>query len=282
MSTQGRANSVLVIVPTYNEIDNLAEITRRILAASTDYDILIVDDNSPDGTGRLADELASGSDRISVLHRAEKAGLGAAYRAGFGWGLRAGYDLLVEMDADGSHRPEQLPALLEGARHADVVIGSRWIPGGSAPNWSLRRSLLSRAGSVYVRAALALPFRDTTGGFRVFRAEALLAIDYRSVQARGYCFQIEMLWRAKRAGLSVLEVPIAFAERMSGSSKMSTAILVEALARVTLWGIGDLPDRMRRASGVSAAVSLLGDGSTGDSPQVHGGLAPAHAVDGRD
>jgi dolichol-phosphate mannosyltransferase len=271
-----------VIVPTYNEIDNIGPVTRRILAASTDYDILIVDDNSPDGTGRLADELASASPRVSVLHRPGKSGLGAAYRDGFGWGLRAGYDFLVEMDAEGSHPPEQLPALIAGARHADVVIGSRSVPGGSPPNRALHRAVLSRAARLYVRAALALPFKDSTSGYRVVRASALRAVDYRSVQARGYCFQIEMLWRARRAELTILELPIDFTQRMSGSSKMSMGILVEALARVTLWGIGDLRSRVRRARALKTAITLLANGSASDSPQVHGGLAPAHAVDGRD
>jgi dolichol-phosphate mannosyltransferase len=282
MSIQVGANNTLVVIPTYNEIDNLTEITRRVLAATDEVDILVVDDNSPDGTGRLADELAAASNRISVLHRPGKSGIGNAYRAGFGWGLRAGYDFLVEMDGDGSHRPEQLPALLEGARGADVVLGSRWVSGGGAPNWALRRQLLSRAGSFYARVALALPFRDITGGYRVFRASALAALDYQTVEAQGYCFQIEMLWRAREARQRIVEVPIDFAERLSGSSKMSLAIVVEAVTRVTVWGIGDLPRRLRRAGHARPAASLLTDGSTGDLSQVHGGLAPAHSVDGRD
>jgi dolichol-phosphate mannosyltransferase len=282
MSIQVGANNTLVVIPTYNEIDNLTEITRRVLAATDEVDILVVDDNSPDGTGRLADELAAASNRISVLHRPGKSGIGNAYRAGFGWGLRAGYDFLVEMDGDGSHRPEQLPALLEGARGADVVLGSRWVSGGGAPNWALRRQLLSRAGSFYARVALALPFRDITGGYRVFRASALTALDYQTVEAQGYCFQIEMLWRAREARQRIVEVPIDFAERLSGSSKMSLAIVVEAVTRVTVWGIGDLPRRLRRAGRARPAASLLTDGSTGDLSQVHGGLAPAHSLDGRD
>jgi dolichol-phosphate mannosyltransferase len=282
MSIQVGANNTLVVIPTYNEIDNLTEITRRVLAATDEVDILVVDDNSPDGTGRLADELAAASNRISVLHRPGKSGIGNAYRAGFGWGLRAGYDFLVEMDGDGSHRPEQLPALLEGARGADVVLGSRWVSGGGAPNWALRRQLLSRAGSFYARVALALPFRDITGGYRVFRASALTALDYQTVEAQGYCFQIEMLWRAREARQRIVEVPIDFAERLSGSSKMSLAIVVEAVTRVTVWGIGDLPRRLRRAGRARPAASLLTDGSTGDLSQVHGGLAPAHSLDRRD
>jgi dolichol-phosphate mannosyltransferase len=282
MSSQTQVNGVLVVIPTYNEIDNLAKITGRILAASDDVDILIVDDNSPDGTGRLADDLSSASDQISVLHRPGKSGLGSAYRAGFGWGLRAGYEFLVEMDGDGSHRPEQLPALLRGARDADVVLGSRWVSGGGAPNWAIRRQLLSRAGSLYARVALALPFRDVTGGYRVFRASALRALGYQSVEAQGYCFQIEMLWRSRKAGLRIVEVPIDFAERLSGSSKMSLRIVLEAIVRVTVWGIGDLPGRLRRADRPRGAGSLLSDGTNSDRTPVHSGIAVVHGVDGRD
>jgi dolichol-phosphate mannosyltransferase len=273
MRSRSNDRSALVVIPTYNEIGNLAAITRRVLAASHAVDILVVDDNSPDGTGRLADELAAASPRISVLHRPGKQGLGAAYRAGFEWGLREGYAVLVEMDGDGSHRPEQLPDLLDGIADADVVLGSRWVAGGGAPVWAFRRRLLSRAGSLYARVALGLPFSDITGGYRVFRASALAAIDYDTVEAQGYCFQIEMLWRASRAGLAIREVPINFAERLTGESKMDVSIVAEAMARVTLWGVRDLPRR---------AASLLGDGKPSDSPQVHRGLAPAHSVDGRD
>jgi dolichol-phosphate mannosyltransferase len=272
MSSRTRS-SVLVVIPTYNEIENLAEMTGRVLGANPAVDILIVDDNSPDGTGRLADELAAATAAIAVLHRPGKSGLGNAYRAGFAWGIAQGYDLLVEMDGDGSHRPEQLPALLAAAETADVVLGSRWVPGGSAPNWALRRRLLSRAGSLYARVALALPFSDITGGYRVFRATALAAIDYATVEAQGYCFQIEMLWRASRASLTIREVPIDFADRLAGASKMSAAIVVEAVSRVTIWGVAYLPRR---------AVSLLSDGPASSSAPIHRGLAAAHPVDGRD
>jgi dolichol-phosphate mannosyltransferase len=286
MSSKMQAGSVLVVIPTYNEIDNLAEITRRVLSANDEVDILVVDDNSPDGTGKLADELSLASDRISVLHRPGKSGIGNAYRAGFGWGLRAGYEFLVEMDGDGSHRPEQLPALLAGAHTADVVLGSRWVAGGGAPNWAIRRQLLSRAGSLYARIALALPFRDVTGGYRVFRASALGDLGYHTVEAQGYCFQIEMLWRARRARLTIVEVPIDFAERLSGSSKMSLAIVIEAISRVTLWGIGDLPRRLRagrrEAGRPREGASLLGDDTDTNRTPVHGGLAAVHGVDGRD
>jgi dolichol-phosphate mannosyltransferase len=273
MSNTVSDRTVLVVIPTYNEIDNLAEIAQRVLAASDDVDILVVDDNSPDGTGRLADELAAANSHISVLHRPGKSGLGNAYRAGFDWGLRQGYEFLVEMDGDGSHRPEQLPALLEGIRDADVVIGSRWVAGGGAPIWAFRRRLLSRSGSLYARVALGLPFADITGGYRVFRAAALGAIDYNGVKAQGYCFQIEMLWRAQRAGLVIREVPINFAERLAGESKMDASIVVEAMARVTVWGVTNLPRR---------AVSLFSDGQASNPTPIHRGLAAAHTVDGRD
>lgn len=239
-------NDALVIVPTYNEVDNLEPVLARIAALGAPVDVLVVDDNSPDGTGRLADALAAAAGHIHVLHRQQKSGLGDAYRAGFDWGLERGYELLVEMDGDGSHRPEHLPALLDAARDADVVLGSRWIAGGGAPNWSLRRTLLSRAGSFYARTALRLPIRDVTGGYRVFRASALRSIDYGQVVSQGYCFQVEMAWRAQAAGLTILERPIRFEERVSGSSKMSLGIVIEAMLRVTLWTVTGLPTRVRR------------------------------------
>jgi dolichol-phosphate mannosyltransferase len=278
-------NDVLVILPTYNEIDNLGPMVQRILGTERRADILIVDDNSPDGTGRLADSLAEASDHIFVLHRTVKSGLGDAYRAGFAWGLERDYDLLVEMDADGSHQPEQLPDLLAGAERADVVLGSRWIGGGGAPNWAFRRALLSRAGSLYARIALGLPMRDLTGGYRVFRADALRALDYESVEAQGYCFQIEMVMHAVRAGLHVVEVPIVFAERTSGVSKMSGNIVSEAILRVTVWGILGMPERVRRALGGGAqprAGILASDEIPATRTPVHGGASAPHRVDGRD
>jgi dolichol-phosphate mannosyltransferase len=245
----------LVVLPTYNEIDNLRGVVERILAATARADILVVDDNSPDGTGALADALAAEHGRVRVMHRVRKSGLGDAYRAGFTEGLHRGYDFLVEMDADGSHRPEQLPALIDGAENADVVLGSRWIAGGGAPNWSLRRSLLSRGGSIYARIALGLSIRDATGGFRVFRAGALQRLGYADVASQGYCFQIEMVWRAVAAGLRVKELPIQFAEREHGTSKMTLNIVTEAIARVTLWGITGLPNRVRRSVALSGRLS---------------------------
>lgn len=241
-------SDVLVIVPTYNEVENLTTIAGRVLDATDRVDILVVDDNSPDGTGALADELATASTRIHVLHRTTKSGLGDAYRAGFAWGLERGYAALIEMDGDGSHRPEQLPDLIAAVDEVDVVVGSRWVTGGGAPNWALRRSLLSRGGSMYARLALGLPFRDVTGGYRAYRANALVALGYQGVRAQGYCFQIEMLWRAYEARLSIREIPIQFAERAAGESKMNLSIVVEAIGRVTVWGIGHLPRRIARAT----------------------------------
>jgi dolichol-phosphate mannosyltransferase len=273
-------SSTLVVIPTYNEALNLSAITGRVLAVADGVDILVVDDNSPDGTGVLADRLASESERIHVLHREAKSGLGDAYRAGFEWGLDREYGVLVEMDGDGSHRPEQLPDLLATLAIADVALGSRWVAGGGAPNWALRRSLLSRGGSFYAHCALGLPFRDVTGGYRAYRASALLALDYSSVQSQGYCFQIELLWRAWEAGLVIRETPIQFAERSAGESKMNLSIVVEAVARVTGWGIRNLPRRVARRASPRPAASLLSDANSAHPAPVHGGLAAAHRVNG--
>ena len=248
-------NRTLVVVPTYNERENIAEITARVLRSAPGVDVLVVDDNSPDGTGALASALASGHDRINVLHRAGKEGLGAAYRAGFSWGLERGYERLVEMDADGSHQPEQLERLLAALNEADLVLGSRWVHGGSVVNWPLRRKLLSQGGSLYARMALGLPVRDITGGFRAFTADALREIGYLDVLSQGYCFQIDMLWRAYSSGLRISEVPITFVERVHGESKMSSGIVREAILRVTLWGLRSLPARLRGEHRVAVAVA---------------------------
>ena len=248
-------NRTLVVVPTYNERQNIAEIIARVLRSAPAVDVLVVDDNSPDGTGALASALASGHDRINVLHRLGKEGLGAAYRAGFAWGLEHGYERLVEMDADGSHQPEQLEPLLAALTHADVVLGSRWVPGGSVVNWPLRRRFLSRAGSTYARIALGLPVRDVTGGYRAFTADALREIGYQDVLSQGYCFQIDMLWKAYSAGLRISEVPITFVERVHGESKMSSGIVKEAILRVTLWGLQALPARLRGNHRVAVAAA---------------------------
>jgi dolichol-phosphate mannosyltransferase len=275
-------SDTLVIIPTYNEVDNLTAITDRVLAATDRADILIVDDNSPDGTGELADRLSVASARLHVLHRETKSGLGDAYRAGFAWGLERDYAVLVEMDGDGSHRPEQLPDLLAAIDATDVVVGSRWVTGGGAPNWALRRSLLSRAGSLYARIALGLPYRDVTGGYRAYRANALVALDYKAVRAQGYCFQIEMLWRASEAGLSIREIPIQFAERTAGVSKMNMSIVTEAIGRVTLWGIANLPSRIGRRFRPRKTGSLVADANSSDRAPLHGGVVAANGIDGRD
>jgi len=228
---------VLVIVPTYNERENLDRILDRLAAAVPAADVLVVDDGSPDGTGALADARAAADGRVHVLHRTVKAGLGGAYVAGFRWGLERGYDALVEMDADGSHAPEQLPDLLAALATADVVLGSRWVAGGSVVDWPRRRELLSRGGNAYARLALGLPVRDATGGFRVYRRDVLAKMDLGDIASQGYCFQVDLAWRAWRAGWRVVEVPIRFVERTAGVSKMDRSIVTEALWRVTVWGI---------------------------------------------
>jgi dolichol-phosphate mannosyltransferase len=235
----------LVIIPTYNERENLPLIVRRVHAAQPDVHILVVDDGSPDGTGDLADRLAAADPQVQVMHRSRKQGLGAAYVAGFRWGLERGYDVLVEMDADGSHQPEQLPDLLAALCSADLVLGSRWVPGGHVVNWPLSRRLLSRGGNTYVRLMLGFGVRDATGGFRAFRRQTLEALTLEDVNSAGYCFQVDLAWRAVRRGFTVTEVPIGFVERELGTSKMSGAIVREALWRVTLWGVAHRVGQLR-------------------------------------
>jgi dolichol-phosphate mannosyltransferase len=228
---------VLVIIPTYNELENLPLIVGRVRTAVPQAHLLVADDNSPDGTGQLADTLAGADDHVHVLHRLGKEGLGAAYLAGFAWGLEQGYDVLVEMDADGSHQPEQLPRLLLALQDADLVLGSRWVPGGSVVNWPLSRKILSRGGNLWTRISLGIPLQDATGGYRAFRSQTLLGLGLEHVVSAGYCFQVDLAWRALKAGFRVVEVPITFVEREHGVSKMSQRIVVEALLLTTLWGI---------------------------------------------
>jgi dolichol-phosphate mannosyltransferase len=230
---------VLVVVPTYNEVANLEAVLDRLHASVPGAHALVVDDASPDGTGELADKLAAGDDRVHVLHRPVKAGLGPAYVAGFRWGRRHGYDVLVEMDADGSHAPEELPRLLDALEGADLVLGSRYVPGGGVVDWPAHRLLLSRAGNRYTRWALRLPLADATGGFRAVRASLVDRLPFDDVASQGYCFQVDWAWRAWRDGARVAEVPITFRERVHGRSKMSGSIVGEALVRVTVWGIRD-------------------------------------------
>ncbi|MGM1065165.1 polyprenol monophosphomannose synthase [Saccharothrix sp. Mg75] len=228
---------VLVVIPTYNERDNIGKIVKRLHAALPKVHALVVDDGSPDGTGRLADEMAAADDRIHVMHRTEKAGLGAAYVAGFRWALERGYAVVVEMDADGSHAPEDLPRLLDALEDADLVLGSRYVPGGSTVNWPKYRELISRGGNVYSQLALGAKVKDITGGFRAFRAEVLDRLKLGTVASQGYCFQIDLAWRTIELGYRVVEVPITFTEREIGESKMSGNIVREALWRVTKWGV---------------------------------------------
>jgi len=229
--------TVAVLIPTYNERENLPLIVSRLRIAVPEADILVLDDNSPDGTGAVADQLAADDGQVRVLHRKSKEGLGAAYLAGFSWALDKGYEVLVEMDADGSHQPEQLPSLLAALADADVVLGSRWVPGGSVVNWPLHRKVLSLGGNVYTRLLLGMPIGDATGGFRAYRASALRILDLHDVASAGYCFQVDLVWRAVRRGLSVVEVPITFVERTIGDSKMSHDIVRESLRSLTTWGV---------------------------------------------
>nr|WP_296137513.1 polyprenol monophosphomannose synthase [uncultured Tessaracoccus sp.] len=247
MSADSPIGQVLVIIPTYNESQNIESITTRLRKAVPDAHVLIADDNSPDGTGDIADRLASGDDHVHVMHRTGKEGLGAAYLAGFGWGLEHGYDVLVQHDADGSHQPEELPRLLDAiADGADMVKGSRWVPGGSVVNWPKSRELISKGGSLWTRAWLGIPVKDATGGFNAFRADTLRGIGLDEVASAGYCFQIDMVWRAIKRGYTVVEVPIEFVEREFGDSKMSRNIVVEALIRTTLWGIEHRAQQVKR------------------------------------
>ncbi len=240
----GDLGKILTIIPTYNEAGNVKLITARVRAAVPEAHILVADDNSPDGTGKIADSLADADDHIHVLHRLGKEGLGAAYLAGFTWGIENGFDVLIEMDADGSHAPEQLPLLLDALRSADLVLGSRWVPGGSVSNWPKSREYLSRGGNWYTRKALVLPLMDATGGYRAYRTKTLKTIDLDGVGSAGYIFQVDLAYRVIQSGMKVVEVPISFSEREIGTSKMNRSIVTEALWKVTVWGVRE---RMRKA-----------------------------------
>lgn len=244
-------DKVLVIIPTYNEAENIESIVGRLREAVPDADALIADDNSPDGTGDIADRLAGDDDHIHVLHRAGKQGLAAAYVAGFRWGLDHDYDVLVEMDADGSHQPQFLPAMLDALRDADMVKGSRWMPGGEVVDYDKKREWLSRLANIWVQASMNIPTRDTTGGFNAFRASALRAMNLDTIASKGYTFQIDLTRRVLDNGGTVREVPISFPDRLKGESKMSGSIIGEALLRTTQWGAH------RRAAQVTDAVHEL-------------------------
>jgi dolichol-phosphate mannosyltransferase len=233
--TSPAGRRALVCLPTYDERDNLEPIVAAILAATPEVDVLVIDDNSPDGTGQLADAYAAREPRVHVLHRPGKQGLGKAYLAGFAWALARGYRLVLEMDADFSHDPAYLPGMLAAAAEADLVLGSRNVKGGGTVNWGVGRKLLSRGGSLYARTILGLPVRDLTGGFKCFRREVLEAIDLGSVECSGYAFQIELTYRALRKGFRVKEIPIVFEDRRVGQSKMSRRIVLEAISKV--WSI---------------------------------------------
>jgi dolichol-phosphate mannosyltransferase len=245
MHDRGPVGPVAVIIPTFNEAENLEEIVGRVRAAVPAADILVADDNSPDGTGEIAEKLAAGDEHVHVLHRPAKQGLGAAYLAGFGWALDRGYGAVVEMDADGSHDPAELPALLAALADADLVVGSRWVRGGTVRNWPRSRELLSRGGNAYARVMLGLSVHDATGGYRAYRAATLNDIGLHSVRSQGYCFQIDLTLRVADAGLRIIEVPITFVEREHGASKMSNRIIGEAFWRVAQWGV---TRRLRRLS----------------------------------
>ena len=235
--TDATTERVVVLIPTYNERENLALITARVRAATPHVEILVLDDASPDGTGELADELADRDSQIRVLHRMGKLGLGRAYLDGFAWALERSYDVVVEMDADGSHQPEQLASLLAASAQADLVIGSRWVRGGQVVNWPVHRKVISIAGNIFTKLMLGMPVMDATGGYRVYRTGALRALDLETVDSVGYGFQIDMTWRMIRAGRSVVEVPIRFEERRLGESKMDRRIVAEAMQSVTGWGL---------------------------------------------
>lgn len=263
---------VIVLIPTYNERENLPLIVGRLRSAVPHVDVLVLDDGSPDGTGDVADGLAAADGQVHVLHRPSKQGLGRAYLAGFEWASERGYDVMVEMDADGSHQPEQLPSLLTALEHADVTIGARWVRGGVVENWPLRRKVLSVGANVYTKVLLGMRVNDATAGYRAYRATALQAMGLQGVESQGYCFQIDLTMRAVRAGLTVVEVPITFVEREIGVSKMGQDIVREALTNVTLWGLKHRARQVRGVLGrrrsprsVSGSVSGSGPGSGGTS-----------------
>ena len=248
MSVDGLGRCVMVI-PTYNESENLEWIVGRLRTAQPGVDVMVVDDSSPDGTGDIADKLAAADEAITVVHRTEKAGLGAAYLNGFDVALKAGYDVIGEMDADGSHQPEQLHRLLDALHTAELVIGSRYVPGGSVVNWPLQRLLLSRGGNLYVRLLLGITVKDATAGFRLFRRTTLEAIDLGAVRSTGYVFQTDMAYRTLARGLRITEVPIEFIERERGDSKMSGQVASESLKLITRWGLSERRAQLRRSRG---------------------------------
>ena len=243
---------VLICIPTYNERESLPGMLDRTRAAVPEVDILVIDDNSPDGTGAYADERAADDSQIHVMHRAAKEGLGRAYLAGFEWAIDRGYTHVCEMDADGSHRPEHLPELLERADEPDkpdLVIGSRWVDGGEVVNWPKHREVLSRAGNLYIKLWLDLPAQDATAGFRVFRTDTLKKLDFSTIESKGYFFQVDMTLKMRDLGAKIVEVPISFVEREIGDSKMSGNIIQEAFIRATKLGMKRRGAQIRQVLG---------------------------------
>ena len=262
----------LVVIPTYNESENIERMLQRVHDCLPEAGVLVVDDGSPDGTADLVEAAASGYPDVHLLRRRGKSGLGSAYRAGFAWGLERGYDAFVEIDADFSHDPAALPQVVAPlAEGFDVSIGSRYVEGGSIPNWAWHRHLLSRGGNIYASVVLGLGVADSTAGYRCYSARILRQLDLDRIRAEGYGFQIEMTYRSKQHGAAITEVPIAFVDRAAGESKMSSFIVVEALALVTWWGLGRLVHGLRRAGrsgrggGGDAAPGALYDGTAGRS-----------------
>ncbi|WP_421084091.1 polyprenol monophosphomannose synthase [Rothia nasimurium] len=238
---------ILTVIPTYNEKENLPIVVERLRKAVPESHILVVDDNSPDGTGQLADEMAAADSNINVLHRTVKDGLGGAYLAGFDWGLTQGYDVLVEMDADCSHQPEQLPLLIQGIEGgADLAIGSRYVPGGKTKNWPVHRQILSRGANLYTRLILGTKIKDITAGYRAYTRDALQRLNLEGIDSKGYVFQVDLAWRSEQAGLKIVEVPITFVEREIGASKMDGNIIFDSMSKVTRWGLASRVETVKK------------------------------------
>ncbi len=270
----------LVVIPTYNEAENIERFVRRVRECLPSAGILVVDDGSPDGTAGLVTAMAGQLPDVHLLARSEKSGLGSAYRAGFAWGLEWGYDAFVEIDADFSHDPAALPTLLAPLEEGfDVAIGSRYVPGGSIPKWAWHRHLLSRGGNLYASALLGLDVADSTAGYRAYSAQILRRLDLGRIRAEGYGFQIEMTYRAKQHGAAITEVPISFVDRTAGESKMSSVIVVEALALVTWWALGRLAHSLSSGSGRRAAPSGTPAAPSLSGPSAEAGTGRAETPD---
>lgn len=231
------SSKTLVIIPTYQESENIVSIIERVYSANPNVSVLVVDDSSPDGTGEIVKKLMQNNETINLLTNKVKAGLGAAYIHGFKWGLERNFDIFVEMDADGSHAPEQLPSILEKLDQCDVSLGSRWVPGGKIENWPFSRQLLSKGGNFYTRFMLGFEVRDATGGYRAYKRKVLESINLDEIESQGYCFQVDMVRRSLALNFKICETPIVFTEREAGSSKMSRAIVIEAFSRIGFWGL---------------------------------------------